>query len=351
MSDTTSSPATPSDADLDVVTVGNAVVDVIATTTDDFLAKHGLTKGAMGLIPVADAEKLYGEMGPGTEVSGGSAGNTAAGVASLGGTVGFIGKVRDDQLGAVYAHDLGAAGVETSVTVAPNAADGGADDPSTARCLVLVTPDAERTLNTYLGIAGQIAPDDIDPAFVARGKVTYVEGYLWDTDDAKAAVTKAMDVAHGAGRQVAFTLSDGFCVDRHRSEFCDLIEERIDVVFANESEICSLFEVDGFDAALSKLRGSRQTWVLTRSEHGSVVVADGTSVAVPAEPVRQLVDTTGAGDLFAAGYLFGHTHGLPVDVCARIGAIAAAEVISHIGARPQVPLTGPIANRGLAPGG
>lgn len=334
----TATDSVPDARDLDVVAVGNAIVDVLSRTTDEFLVEHGLNKGAMGLVDHDRAEALYAAMPPGVEVSGGSAGNTAAGVASLGGTVGFIGKVRDDQLGGVYAHDLAAAGVATSVAAAPNAANGGSDEPSTARCLILVTPDAERTLNTYLGIAGQLTPDDIDPGFVARGAVTYVEGYLWDAEEAKAAVTKAMATARDARRAVAFTLSDGFCVDRHRAEFRALIDERIDIVFANEAEICSLFEVDEFDAALESVRGTPQTWVLTRSERGCVVVDGDRVVAVPAAPVDPVVDTTGAGDLFAAGYLFGHTRGLDCETCARIGAAAAAEIISHLGARPQTPL-------------
>lgn len=331
-----SAPGAPSD--LDVVCVGNAIVDVLSHTTDAFLAEHGLAKGSMGLVDFDTAERLYAAMGPGIEVSGGAAGNTAAGVASLGGTAGFVGKVRDDQLGEVYEHDLRSAGVTTALTVAPDGAAGGADDPSTGRCLVLVTPDAQRTMSTYLGIAGQLTPDDIDPDFVARGAVTYVEGYLWDTPPAKAAVTKAMDAARLAGRRVAFSLADGFCVDRHRSEFRALIDERIDIVFANEVEICSLFEAPSFDDVRKAVAGSDKVWVLTRSEKGCVVVHGDDAVEVPAAPVEEVVDSTGAGDLFAAGFLFGYTRALAPESCARIGAIAAAEVISHIGARPQTPL-------------
>ncbi|HVX16425.1 MAG TPA: adenosine kinase [Acidimicrobiales bacterium] len=325
--------------DLAVVTVGNAIVDVLIQATDDFLAEHELVKGSMDLVDLERSAALYAASGPGIEISGGSAGNTAAGIASLGGTVGFIGKVRDDQLGAVYSHDMAAAGVTTSVATAPDAAHGGTDDPSTGRCLVLITPDAQRTMNTYLGIAGQLTPDDVDPAFVARGAVTYVEGYLWDAPHAKDAVVKAMDAARGAGREVAFTLSDGFCVDRHRAEFLDLIGQRIDIVFANEDEICSLFEVDDFDTARKAAAAlDGKTWVLTRSEKGSVVASGDSTVAVPAAPVDRVVDTTGAGDLFAAGYLHGHVLGLSPERCARIGSVAAAEVISHVGARPQTPL-------------
>jgi len=326
-----------SDTSLDVVVVGSAIVDVLSETTDDFLDEHGLVKGAMGLIDTERAEQLYAAMGPGIEVSGGSAGNTAAGIASLGGKAGFIGKVRDDQLGAVYAHDMAAIGVDTRVVVAPAA--GGADEPSTARCLILVTPDAQRTMNTYLGIAGQLTPADIDPAFVERGALAYVEGYLWDAPEAKASVERVLEVARTAGRQVAFSLSDGFCVDRHRAEFLDLIERRVDLVFANEDEICSLFEVDDFEAALAEAQKRPQAWALTRSAAGAVVVAGDETYVVPAAPAEAVVDTTGAGDLFAAGYLVGYTRGLTPDVCARLGAIAAAEVISHIGARPRVSLS------------
>jgi sugar/nucleoside kinase (ribokinase family) len=329
--------------DLDVIAVGSAIVDVLSEATDEFLTSQGLTKGAMGLIDTERAEALYAAMGPGIEASGGSAANTAAGVASLGGAAGFVGKVRGDQLGAVFEHDMRATGVTTSLVVEPTLAHGGADDPSTARCLILVTPDAQRTLNTYLGIAGQLTPDDVDPQFVARAKVTYVEGYLWDSELAKAAVEKAMEAARAAGRSVAFSLSDGFCVDRHREAFRDLIDRRIDLVFANESEICSLFEVDDFDAALKEAQARPQTWLLTRSERGSVVVAGGETHVVPPTAVERLVDTTGAGDLYAAGYLFGHVRGLAPEVCATLGSIAAAEVISHIGARPQVPLAGLVA--------
>ena len=334
MSDTTS-PA----PDLDVIAVGSAIVDVLSETTDEFIASQSLTKGAMGLIDAERADTLYDAMGPGTEASGGSAANTAAGIASLGGAAGFVGKVRGDQLGQVFRHDIQAVGVTAQLTVEPTLAHGGSDDPSTARCLILVTPDAQRTMNTYLGIAGQLTPDDVDPAFIARAAITYVEGYLWDAESAKTAVEKAMEAARDAGRTVAFSLSDGFCVDRHRAEFRDLIERRIDLVFANETEICSLFEVDDFDAALTAAKATPQTWLLTRSEHGSVVVAEGEATAVPAEPVDELVDTTGAGDLYAAGYLFGHVRGLAPEVCAKLGAIAAAEVISHMGARPLVPLS------------
>lgn len=316
---------------LDVVAVGNAIVDVLARVEDGFLAEQGLHKGSMALVDTDRAEELYAAMGPGVEASGGSAANTVVGVTSLGGTGGFVGRVRDDQLGEVFAHDIRAAGVAYETAAAT------AGSPS-ARCLILVSADAERTMNTYLGAAGEIDAGDVDPAFIARGAITYCEGYLWDTATAKEAMEAAMDAARAAGRRVAFTLSDGFCVDRHRREFLALIEGRLDVVFANEAEICSLFEVSGFDEALARARSMNRIWALTRSARGSVVVAGDEVFEVPAEPVERLVDTTGAGDLYAAGFLFGLTHAQPFDRCAQIGAIAAAEVISHFGARPAAPL-------------
>lgn len=325
MSETSATPP-----DLDVVTVGNAIVDVLTHATEDFLADQALVKGAMQLIETDQAERLYAAMGPGIEESGGSAANTAVGVASLGGRAGFVGKVRDDQLGDVFAHDIRAAGVEFDVAPAT-------DGPPSARCLILVTPDAQRTLNTNLGIAGQVSPEDIDAAFISRGAVCYTEGYLWDAPVAMAAVTKAMEVAHAAGRTVAFTLSDPFCVERHRDEFVDLIE-RVDVVFANEVEICSLWQVGSFDEAVERVRRQDRIWALTRSEKGSVIVNRDTTIEVPAEPIDELVDTTGAGDLYAAGFLFGLTRGRDLTTCARLGSIAAAEVISHVGARPVTPL-------------
>lgn len=318
-------------ADLDVVVVGNAIVDVIAPTADEFLVRHDLAKGSMALVDTEAAERLYDAMGPGTESSGGSGANTAAGVASFGGRAGFVGRVRDDQLGEVFAHDITSVGVHYDT---PRAADG----PPTARCLILVTPDAQRTMNTYLGSSGLLDEDDIDPVFIQRGWVTYGEGYLWEAPAAKAAMTKAFAAARAAGRRSAFTLSDGFCVDRNRAEFLALIEERLDIVFANEVEVCSLFEVPSFEHALDRVHSRPGVWALTRSELGSVVVANGEVYEVPAVPVAEVVDTTGAGDQYAAGFLFGLTHGLGLADCARLGSIAAAEVISHFGARPERPL-------------
>jgi sugar/nucleoside kinase (ribokinase family) len=265
--------------------------------------------------------------------------NTAAGLASFHSRVAFIGKVRDDQLGGVFAHDIRSAGVAFDTSPAT-------DGPSTARCLILVTKDAQRTMNTYLGAAGLIGPADIDEDLVASAKVVFCEGYLWDLPEAKEALVKAMDAAHAAGGKVAFSLSDSFCVDRHRDEFLALVRDRVDILFANEAEICSLFETDSWDAAASEVAGHLEVACLTRSEHGSVIAtADGERVDVPAQVLRRVVDTTGAGDLYAAGFLHGYTHERPLAVCGRLAALAAGEVISHVGARPQVTLAGLEASR------
>jgi sugar/nucleoside kinase (ribokinase family) len=316
---------------LDVLAVGNALVDVLSLESDEFVVEHGLERGAMTLIDAERAERLYAAMGPGTEISGGSAANTAAGLASLGARVGFVGRVRDDQLGEVFAHDIHAIGVE--FTTAP-----AADGPPTGRCLIIVTPDAQRTLNTFLGAAADLHPDDIDRDVVSASAVTFLEGYLFDQDDAKEAFRHAGRLAHEAGNRVALTLSDPFCVERHRADFRDLVEHHVDVLFANEQEICSLYEVDDFDTAAGHVRGHCEIAALTRSEQGSVIVADGDSQVVGAAPVDQVVDTTGAGDQYAAGFLYGLTHGHDLATCGRLGSIAAAEVISHLGARPEVSL-------------
>ena len=324
----------PSGRSLDVVCIGNAIVDVLAHTDDAFLDTHSMIKGAMGLIDTETALALYAAMPPAIEISGGSAANTAAGLASFGASVAFVGKVADDELGEVSAHDITAAGVSfaTAVATGPEAADG------TARCLVLVTPDAQRTLNTYLGVAAQLETDDIDPAQIADARVVYVEGYLWDDDGAKQVIRRAMVEAGAAGTAVAFTLSDGFCVDRHRAEFLELIGAHVDILFANESEICSLFEVDDFEQAAAAVSGSVSLACLTRSELGSVLLtADGARVEIPAVPTG-LVDTTGAGDLYAAGVLAGLSADLPLETAGRMGSLAASEAISHLGARPQAPL-------------
>lgn len=320
-----------SDPTLDVVAIGSAIVDVLARTTDEFIVEHGLVKGSMELVDLATSDALYADLSTAMEASGGSAANTAAGLASLGGRAGFIGKVANDQLGKVFTHDITAVGVTSSTTVAT-------EGPATARCLVMVTPDAERTMCTYLGAAGTLEADDVDVELVASAAVLYAEGYLWDAPPAKKALERAFDAAHAAGRRTAFTLSDPFCVDRFREEFVELIDERIDLVFANQYELCSLFEVDDLDLAVEQARAHPATWAVTRSEQGSIVFAGGERFDVPISPVAEVVDTTGAGDLYAAGFLYGYTRDLPLTRCARIGSLAAAEVISHVGARPLVPL-------------
>jgi len=319
------------EADFDVVGIGNALVDVISTVDDDFIEAHDFPHGATTMVELDRAEAVYADLPPAQEISGGSCANTIAGLASFGASVAFIGRVRDDQLGKVYTHDLRSLGVHFDV---PPATAG----PATGRCLVMVTPDAQRTQCTYLGASTFIGPEDVDPAVVARAQVTYLEGYLWDQPPAKDAIRKAAAAARDAGRRVALTLSDPFCVDRHRSEFRALVEDEIDVLFANETEICSLYEVDDFDAALQRVRGHCQIAALTRSERGSVVVAGDEVHVIDAHPIDRVVDTTGAGDQYAAGFLYGLTRGLDLATCGRLGAAAAAEVISHFGARPLVSL-------------
>ena len=320
------------ESETDVVALGSAIVDVIAHATDADLRHHDLVKGTMALIDAERAESLYADMGPAVEVSGGSAANTVAGVASFGGRAAFVGKVRDDQLGGVFTHDIRSVGVSYAT---PPAVGG----PATARCLVFVTPDAQRTMCTFLGAAVGLAPDDVDVDAVAAARITYLEGYLWDPPEAIDALRRAVGVAHAAHRRVAFTLSDPFCVDRHRAEFLELIERQVDVLFANEIEIMSLFETDDLDKAVDSVRGLCDVTAVTRSEQGSVVVAGGDTLAVPAALVAHVVDTTGAGDLYAAGFLFGLARGMDLRRCAELGSLAAAEVISHLGARPQVPLS------------
>jgi len=316
----------------DVLGIGNAIVDVIARTEEDFLVKQGMNKGAMALIDEARAKRIYDAMGPAIEISGGSAANTIVGIASLGARAAFIGKVKDDDLGRVFAHDIRAAGV----TFAAPPALGG---PSTARCYVLVTPDGERTMNTYLGAAQDLSPHDIDPEMIAGSAIIYLEGYLWDPKNAKDAFLKAAKVAHDARRKVALTLSDAFCVDRWREEFLGLMRTRtVDLIFANEAELHSLYQTADFNAALQALRADIEVAVVTRSEKGCLVVGPEGTEAVPAFPVERVVDTTGAGDLFAAGFLAGLARSADDRTCARLGALAAAEVIQHLGARPETSL-------------
>lgn len=332
----------PTDRDVDVACMGNALVDVLTHADDAFLDEHDLVKGSMLLVDGERSDAIYSAMGPGTEVSGGCAANTSVGVVSFGGTAAFIGKVRDDQLGHVYAHDLRAAGVAFEVAPAP------ADDPDpTGRCLILVTPDGERTMNTCLGIAGRVGIADVDLDLVARSALVYVEGYLWDMASTKEAILAVTDAAHAAGTPVAFTMSDSFCVERHHDDFVALAEERIDVLFANEHEICTLYEVDDFDLAVERAMHRRGVSFLTRGSKGSVAVGGGEVHEVPVEPATR-VDATGAGDLYAAGALYGLTRGADLATCGRLGSLAAAEVISHMGARPCGSLAAAAHTAGIA---
>ena len=320
------------EAKYDVLGIGNAIFDVLVQTDERFLLAHGMTKGGMALIDEARAIAIYQSMGPAVEMSGGSAANTIVGVASLGARAAYVGKVRDDQIGRLYTHDIRAAGVAFETTPA-------LDGPATGCCYILVTPDGERTMNTYLGAAQELMPDDIDPAQVAASGIIYLEGYLWDPINAKQAFLKASIIAHDAGRQVALTLSDSFCVDRYREEFLDLMRKgTVDLVFANEAELHSLYQTSDFDTALRQLRTDTKLGVVTRSEKGCLVASKEGVAAVGAFPIEKIVDTTGAGDLFAAGFLFGLVRGAGFENAGRLGALAAAEVIQHIGARPQIPL-------------
>lgn len=323
---------------LDVLAIGNAVVDIIAATDDAFLTREGLEKGSMRLIDVDEATRLYAHMGPAREVSGGSAGNTAAGVAALGARAGFIGQVAEDQLGDIYRHDIRGSGVEFETP----AIDMGVP---TGRVMVLVTPDGQRTMNTFLGAAQHLPAEAIDPKQIEDAAILYLEGYLWDPEVPRRAMTQAIEIARGAGRKVAFTLSDSFCVDRHREGFLQLIDGGfVDILFANEDEVVALTGASGLEGALG-LSAKVPVLVVTRSEKGALALAGGERVDVPAEPVDKVVDTTGAGDLFAAGFLAAHARGEGLERSLRTGAIAAAEVISHYGARPEADLKALVAER------
>lgn len=313
-----------------IMCMGNAIVDIIARVDDAFLEKHGRTKGAMLLVDAETSARIYDDMPPAVERSGGSAGNTAAGIASFGGSAGYIGKVHDDQLGTVFRHDIRAAGVQFET---PASLDG----QPTATSMILVTPDAQRTMNTHLGACTEISEDDVHEADIAAADILYVEGYLWDTPPMKAAVLKAMNFAIKHGTKVSLTLSDSFCVDRFRGEFRDLVENKVDILFANEAEIMSLYEVESFDDAVAQLRPHIKVAALTRSEKGSMILTENEEVHVPADPTT-VEDTTGAGDLYAAGVLFGLSQDHSLETCARLGSLAAAEVISHLGARSEVSL-------------
>lgn len=315
----------------DVLGIGNAIVDVLSYAEDDLVAELELTRGAMTLIDEERSAFLYRRMGPAREVSGGSCANTIAAVAALGGRGAYIGRVRDDQLGAVFSHDIRAAGV--TFRSRPSAFG-----PSTATCMIFVTPDGQRTMNTYLGACVELGPDDVDPELVAAASVTYLEGYLWDRPEAKAACRKAATLCHEAGKKLALTLSDAFCVDRWRTEFRELVEQEVDILFANESEITSLYEVKDFDAALQEVRRHVNFAALTRGPKGSVVVKGDEIHVIDAVRPDRVLDTTGAGDLYAAGFLRGLTMGLPLALCGRLASTCAAEIIAQYGARAERPL-------------
>jgi len=328
------------DTTYDVVGIGNAIVDIIGRCNDAFLAQHGATKGHMRLVDAETVETLYKAMGPAIEISGGSAANTMTGIASLGGKAAFIGKIADDELGKIFGHDIRAAGVAFQT----RPSQGG---QPTARSLILVTPDGERTMNTFLGVAPELDQREVDAEMITAGQVVYLEGYLFDRPEAKAAFRQAVKIAKGAGRKVSLTLSDSFCVDRHRAEFLDLIRGGVDILFANESEITSLYRVGTFDDAVRQARGTCEIAVLTRSAKGSLILNGEKAITVAPEPVARVVDTTGAGDLYAAGFLYGFTAGKPLETCGRLGSLAAAEIISHVGARPETPLATLATAKGL----
>ena len=317
---------------LDIVAIGNAIVDVIAQADDDFVTSEGVAKGSMRLMDEATSDSLYSRMGPGREISGGSAANTVAGMAMMGAKCGFIGQVADDQLGEVFTHDIRANGVVYETPIRPG-------QPSTARCLILVTPDGQRTMNTFLGASQYLPEAALDRALIASAKILYLEGYLWDPEEPRAAMRAAIGIAHEAGRQVAFTLSDAFCISRHRADFLALLDSgAIDILFANEVELLSLTEIEDFDTALEQVAAKVPTLVVTRGAHGAVAVQKGARAAVSAEPIERIVDTTGAGDLFAAGFMAGQVQGRSLEDSLHMGAIAAAEIISHYGARPEAKL-------------
>lgn len=319
------------DTEYDVVGIGNALVDVIAHAPDTFVDEHGLVKGSMDLVDTDRAVQLYQALGSAVEMSGGSAANTMCGVASFGGRAAYIGKVTDDDLGQVFGHDLLAVGVQFR----PGDHD---NDMPTGRCIIVVTPDAERTMNTFLGASSLLGVDDVDDAAVAAGKLLYMEGYLFDRGEAKAAFRHAASVAHEAGGMVSLTLSDSFCVDRHRHDFRELVSDEVDLLFGNDAELISLYQTDTFDEAVAELRQHCQFAAITTGAAGSVVITGDEIIEVQAQPVRRVVDTTGAGDLYAAGFMYGVTTGRPLPECGRLGSIAASEVISHVGPRPLVEL-------------
>jgi len=324
----------------DVAAIGNAIVDVIAPATDDFLSANALDKGAMMLIDEARGVELYGKMAAGIEASGGSAGNTIAGVASFGGRAAYLGKVAKDQLGDVFAHDMRAIGAHFDT---PPLIGG----PATARSLINVTPDGERTMCTYLGASTEFAADDVDPAIIEGAKIVYLEGYLFDAEAARRAFAKAAGLARGSGRMIAITLSDGFVVERHREALLGFIESQVDLVFANDTELMAMFQTDDFNDAMAQMRGKVKIAAVTRGAAGSTIAAAGQTFDVSAYPVEKVVDTTGAGDQYAAGFMFGLAKGRPLNVCGQLGSLAASEVISHYGPRPLVNLQDLAASKGL----
>jgi len=328
------------DRTYDVVGIGNSIVDIIARCDDAFLSKNDLTKGFMRLIPAGEAGRLYEAMGPAIERSGGSAANTVAGLASFGAKCGFIGRVAADQFGGIFRHDIRSLGVAYNTRPVD-------DGEPTARCLILVTPDGERTMNTFLGVSVGFTTVDLDASLIEAAKIVYLEGYLFDRDEAKEAFKEAARIARGSGAKVALTLSDAFCVDRHRADFRTFINEGTDIIFANEKEITSLYEVNSFEEAADAVLSECELAVLTRSAEGSVIVSGGETITIEPEPVHAVVDVTGAGDLYAAGFLYGLTQGLALQTCGQLGSLAAAEVISHFGARPEVSLLNLAQSRGL----
>lgn len=326
------------DTRYDVIAIGSAIVDILSRVDDALIKDFGMVKGTMALCSAEQSDQIYRRMGKAIEASGGSAANTTAGVASLGGTPAFIGKVGQDKLGDIFAHDIHAVGVEFFRA---------SGSLPTATCHILVTDDGQRTMNTFLGASTELGPDDIDAQKIAAAHVLYIEGYQWDTPGAKAAIRKACQAAKGAGRQVALSLSDPFVVDRHRGDLLTLIAEDVDILFGNEEEIFRLYEATHLEAAIERVRGSKTLAIMTRSAKGAVAFDGQTTIAVGAEPVEKVVDTTGAGDLFAAGFLYGYTHGRDLTRCLKIGSLAAAEVISHMGARPEIPLRDLLTRNGL----
>ena len=317
----------------DVVAIGNAIVDIIGRCDDSFLDRHQAPKGHMRLVDTATINAIYKDMGPGIEISGGSAANTVVGVASLGGRAAFIGKVAEDEFGRIFRHDIGASGVSFKTPAVVDSAR------ATSRSLILVTPDGQRTMNTFLGISTDLDQGEVDPEVIKSSNIVYLEGYLFDRDEAKAAFRQAVDIANKAGRRVALTLSDSFCVNRHRAEFLALIRSGIGILFANESEILSLYETNSFDEAVKNVARDTRLAVLTRSEKGSVIVSEGEPTQIAPEPVRKVVDTTGAGDLYAAGFLFGLARDFDLKSAGQLGSFAAAEIIGQMGARPEVKLS------------